>query len=235
VSVGLARFLVASGALHLALFAAWPVPTRTLVPGAAPRGPSLELRLGVASTSAPGTGDATVRPVSRVRASVGPRRPRDRRLAPREARAAGAPRRIVARHPQVARVAEPAYPAYPESARPAPSRPARPAVAARAGGGGASAAQFLRASLLRLLGEHFAYPWIARRRGWEGEVRLALRVGAAGRVSDLRVVKTSGYAILDRAALRSARRIRAVPEAARWLRGRHLDIVVPVEYRLVNG
>lgn len=232
-SVGLTRFLVASGALHLALFAAWPVPRRTLVPGAAPRGPSLELRLGVASTSA--SGNVAVRPVPRARASAESRRPRDRPLAPREVRTSGAPRRIVARHPQVARVAEPAYPAYPESARPAPSRPARPAVAARAGGGGTSAAQFLRTSLLRLLGEHFTYPWIARRRGWEGEVRLALRVGAAGRVSDLRVVKTSGYAILDRAALRSARRIHAVPEAARWLRGRHLDIVVPVEYRLVNG
>ncbi|HEB80823.1 MAG TPA: energy transducer TonB, partial [Chromatiales bacterium] len=120
-------------------------------------------------------------------------------------------------------------------ARPASARPPRPAAASRAGGVDAAAAQFLRASLLHLLGEHFAYPWIARRRGWEGEVRLALRVGAAGRVSDLRVVKTSGYAILDRAALRSARRIRVVPEAARWLRGRHLDIVVPVEYRLVNG
>jgi protein TonB len=225
VSVGLTRFIVASGALHLALFAAWPVPTRTLVPGAAPRGPSLELRLGVVSTS----GNVAVRPVHRARASAGFRRPRDRRLAPREARTTRAPRRIVARHPQVARVAEPVRPA------PAPARPSRPAAAARAGGGGTSAAQFLRTSLLRLLGEHFTYPWIARRRGWEGEVRLALRVGAAGRVSDLRVVKTSGYAILDRAALRSARHIRAVPEAARWLRGRHLDIVVPVEYRLVNG
>ncbi len=227
-SVGLARFIVASGALHLALFAAWPVPTRTLIPGAAPRGPSLELRLGVASAPAPGASDATVRPAHRARASTESHRPRDRRLAPREVRAAGVSHRIVTRHPQqVARVAEPASPA--------PARPARPVAAARAGGGGTSAAQFLRTSLLRLLGEHFTYPWIARRRGWEGEVRLALRVGAAGRVSDLRVVKTSGYAILDRAALRSARRIHAVPEAARWMRGRHLDIVVPVEYRLVNG
>lgn len=228
-SVGLTRFLVASGALHLALFAAWPVPTRTLVPGAAPRGPSLELRLGVVSTS----GNVAVRPVHRARASAESRRPRDRRLAPREVRTSGVSRRIVARHPQVARVAEPAHPAHP--AHPESARPARPAVAARAGGRGTSAAQFLRTSLLRLLGEHFTYPWIARRRGWEGEVRLALRVGAAGRVSDLRVVKTSGYAILDRAALRSARRIHAVPDAARWLHGRHLDIVVPVEYRLVNG
>ena len=224
-NVGLARFIVASGALHLALFAAWPVPTHTLVPGAAPRGPSLELRLGAVSMPAPG--DATGRPAPPVRASVGPRRPRARSLAPREVRTVRAPRRIVARHPQVARVAG--------SARPAPARPSRPAAASRAGGGGMSAAQFLRTSLLRLLGEHFTYPWIARRRGWEGEVRLALRVGAAGRISDLRVVKTSGYAILDRAALRNARRIRVVPEAARWLRGRHLDIVVPVEYRLVNG
>ena len=79
------------------------------------------------------------------------------------------------------------------------------------------------------------YTWIARRRGWKGEVHLAMRVGTAGRVSGLRVVGTSSYPVLDRAALRNARRIRTVSEAARWLRGHAVDIVVPVEYCLVNG
>ncbi len=43
------------------------------------------------------------------------------------------------------------------------------------------------------------YPWLARRMGWEGRVRLALLV-RAHRVQEARLLQSSGHALLDRAA-----------------------------------
>jgi protein TonB len=45
------------------------------------------------------------------------------------------------------------------------------------------------------------YPVIARRRGFQGSVVLEVLVGLNGKVVDLRVAKTSGYPILDKAAI----------------------------------
>ncbi len=45
------------------------------------------------------------------------------------------------------------------------------------------------------------YPKIARRRGYQGSVVLEVLVGQNGKVVDLRVAKTSGYPILDKAAI----------------------------------
>jgi protein TonB len=45
------------------------------------------------------------------------------------------------------------------------------------------------------------YPSTARRRGWEGEVLLLVDVTAQGEVCNVTVSRSSGYRILDRAAL----------------------------------
>lgn len=45
------------------------------------------------------------------------------------------------------------------------------------------------------------YPRIARIRGYQGNVLLDVLVGKNGRVHDLRIHKSSGYPILDRAAI----------------------------------
>ena len=44
------------------------------------------------------------------------------------------------------------------------------------------------------------YPAVARRRGFQGNVDLEVLVGPIGNVLDLRVLSSSGYPILDRAA-----------------------------------
>lgn len=49
------------------------------------------------------------------------------------------------------------------------------------------------------------YPLIARRRGFQGTVVLEVMVDRNGRVGDLKVFKSSGYKVLDRAALASVR------------------------------
>jgi protein TonB len=93
----------------------------------------------------------------------------------------------------------------------------------------------LRDTLHRRIHARFEYPLIARIKGWEGLVTLGLRVEPDGTLTHLRVIATSGYPILDQASLRTLRGIARVPPAADWLRGRHVDLVLPVEYRLTEG
>ena len=53
---------------------------------------------------------------------------------------------------------------------------------------------------------HPEYPAVARSRGYEGMVLLAAEVAADGRVENLTIKKSSGYASLDRSALEAVRR-----------------------------
>jgi protein TonB len=79
------------------------------------------------------------------------------------------------------------------------------------------------------------YPMLARRHGWEGRVQLALRIEPDGHVSHLQLAQSSGYAALDEAALASARRIEVLDDVATRLHGAYLDMVLPIEYRLLGG
>ena len=49
------------------------------------------------------------------------------------------------------------------------------------------------------------YPVEARRRGEEGDVTVELAVDARGRVTDVKVVASCGFAALERAAVAAAR------------------------------
>jgi protein TonB len=89
--------------------------------------------------------------------------------------------------------------------------------------------------LRKLLSANFSYPPLARKRGWEGEVRLGLRLEPDGRVTHIHIVKSSGFAILDKSALNSAQELGLAPAAARWLRGDWFDLILPVRYQLNDG
>jgi protein TonB len=89
----------------------------------------------------------------------------------------------------------------------------------------------LRAALV----PYFAYPMMARRHGWQGQVRVGLRVEADGRLSHVRIAHSSGYRLLDSAALAALNRINTLPKVADWLDGRHFDMVLPIDYRLIDG
>lgn len=76
------------------------------------------------------------------------------------------------------------------------------------------------------------YPRYARERRWEGRVTVHLEFGADGRVTDIRVEKSSGHAILDESAhdmLRKAQLETPVPPA---LRGRPFAVDAVVVYQL---
>jgi len=96
------------------------------------------------------------------------------------------------------------------------------------------AREHLRESILRLVSSRFHYPVLARRKGMQGIVRLQVRIETDGRITRLQVQQTSGYPLLDQAALQSLQ-LASVPDAPRWMNGQAIDIIIPVEYRLVGG
>ena len=114
---------------------------------------------------------------------------------------------------------------------------ANPSPAVQAASSGLSRedqSRHLRASVMEFITGQLNYPAIARSKGWQGVVKLELLIESDGHISDLHIEETSGYALLDKAALDSLQ-LAHVPDAAQWLDGKAVSIIVPVEYRLVDG
>jgi TonB family protein len=99
--------------------------------------------------------------------------------------------------------------------------------------------QRLGARIQKQLGMKLAfnrhYPGMAIRNAWEGQVRLGIRVLANGNLTNIHVINSSGYRILDKAAVKSVRHIAALPEAGPWLQGQSIDVILPVIYKLIDS
>lgn len=93
----------------------------------------------------------------------------------------------------------------------------------------------LRAMLQAAFEAQFVYPPLARRHGWQGRVHLALRIEADGRLRELRVLRSSGYAVLDQDALQTLARVNQLRQSHAWLDDRPVDIELPVVYRLIES
>ncbi|MEH6472713.1 MAG: TonB family protein [Halopseudomonas sp.] len=90
--------------------------------------------------------------------------------------------------------------------------------------------------LLYAFEQYFSYPLKARRKGWQGEVLLAVVVARNGEVSKVQLLSSSGYKTLDRAAIKSMNKVGKI-DPTRWqlsLVDQPLQIEVPVAYQLVN-
>jgi protein TonB len=94
-------------------------------------------------------------------------------------------------------------------------------------------ASLLRADLEQAFALHFRYPRLAIKRGWQGEVRLGLRIEANGHLSQVRILQGSGYGLLDKAAMKSLNKVETLPNAIALLNGRSLDLILPVKYQLL--
>lgn len=94
-------------------------------------------------------------------------------------------------------------------------------------------ASLLRNELHQAFRLQFYYPRLAVKRGWQGEVRLGLKIAANGMLEDIRIMHSSGYSVLDRAALESMAKVEHLPAAGTLLNGQSLALELPVQYRLL--
>ena len=89
-----------------------------------------------------------------------------------------------------------------------------------------------RRRLAELLARHQEYPRIAALRGWEGEVRLRLKVARRGNLLGVQVDRSSGYAVLDQHALAMLEALAGLPPLPDALEGNEIQVVVPIHYKL---
>ncbi len=82
--------------------------------------------------------------------------------------------------------------------------------------------------LQQAIAAHFTYPLLARQRNWQGEVVLEFRLERDGRISSVRVARSSGYSLLDHAALNALAQVGRISE----IMPRSLSVEFPVIYRL---
>jgi protein TonB len=75
------------------------------------------------------------------------------------------------------------------------------------------------------------YPDIARRNGWQGLCMVRVQVGADGRAGGVSVARSSGYGILDQAALSAVRKWQFSPRLVRGT-ATASTVEVPVNFSL---
>jgi TonB family protein len=93
----------------------------------------------------------------------------------------------------------------------------------------------IRATLRHAFLPYFSYPKLARVKGWQGTVELTVSIDAQGKLTAARIVRSSGYGVLDHAALTSIRHVKLLPDAVQWLDNHGLEINFPVIYQLVDS
>jgi protein TonB len=90
----------------------------------------------------------------------------------------------------------------------------------------------------RYLAEHFAYirdiieknltyPPLAERNGWTGTVIVFFNVQKDGRVKDIRIIKSSGYTILDENVIETIRKVQPFPKPPT-----SIDVKIPLSFGL---
>lgn len=100
------------------------------------------------------------------------------------------------------------------------------------GGESKSASAHIRGKLRTNLARYFSYPAIARRRGWQGHVQIGFRLQPDGKLTDIYIARSSGYRLLDKSAIKALRQVEPLAEAATLLKGKSIDMELPVIYKL---
>ncbi len=249
--------LLLSGMLHLWLLEGWPRPEQA--PQLAGQ-QQLRISLQAARMSAPASppAEANAQPGTTV-VTAGPARPAPEKIAPPAAPAVKRSHPTAA--PRLRPAAQAGNEAPPVLRRRSPptdtavaARPVEPAPAAQAVQPAAEAAAETGAAMpletaakvapgtpsapLYLAEPSFSeppqapvYPRQARHRGQQGEVLLAVWIDAAGAVAQVRVLHSSRFPLLDRAALQAVTRWRFTP-ARQDGRAVASYVKIPVRFRL---
>ncbi|MCC6048293.1 MAG: energy transducer TonB [Thermodesulfobacterium sp.] len=83
----------------------------------------------------------------------------------------------------------------------------------------------------KLVREHLEYPYLARRMGWEGEVLLFFRLTPTGEIEELKVLKSSGFEVLDKSAVNAVKRA-----SKHFPRPKQIVLIkLPIQFKLEGG
>ncbi|MDP2883024.1 MAG: TonB family protein [Azonexus sp.] len=89
-----------------------------------------------------------------------------------------------------------------------------------------------RQRLGELFARHQEYPRVAALRGWEGEVRVRLRVARKGNLLGVAVDRSSGFDVLDQHALAMLEALASLPPLPEALEANEIQVIVPISYKL---
>lgn len=112
---------------------------------------------------------------------------------------------------------------------------ARPAVVDTAAASQRAQSELLagyRRQLAELFARHQEYPRLAAMRGWEGEVRVRLKVARKGSLLHVQLDQSSGFEVLDRHALAMLGELPGLPALPEALVPDEIQVVVPIHYKL---
>jgi periplasmic protein TonB len=85
------------------------------------------------------------------------------------------------------------------------------------------------------LSRTLSYPPLARERGWQGTVLLSVAVAPDGALRGTRLLRSSGYALLDAVSLDCLRRIHALPRLSGWRHADPIEVILPIRFRLADN
>ena len=80
---------------------------------------------------------------------------------------------------------------------------------------------------------HPAYPLIARKKGWEGRVLIQAEIDREGNVSEIKVLESSGFKVLDNASLETLKKWKFTPAK---IGNKFVDdtLNIPVKFLITN-
>ena len=84
------------------------------------------------------------------------------------------------------------------------------------------------------LSNNFNYPRIAQLHNWQGKVVLTFHITTKGDIANIQLNQSSGYAILDDAAISALSKIGKLPLLANSIKT-DMEIQLPVLYQLTQG
>jgi protein TonB len=131
--------------------------------------------------------------------------------------------------PQVAVLPPPPREIEQEAAKRQEPRPPSPATSAPKPSN-SSAVQTWQKQVSALIERHLRYPAAAQRRGEKGDVQVSFGLDRQGQVTDSRIARSSGNALLDEEALAVLRRVQSFPAPPRDLPGDRVGVALPVRF-----
>lgn len=162
----------------------------------------------------PDTARAEQRPVPRLTRTAGP---------------ANAPAPVVSAPAAIE--ASPSSVAAPAAVAQAAEAPRQPVTNAAVPSQGEVLAGY-RQRLTELFARAHEYPRVAAMRGWEGEVRLRLKVARKGNLLGVHLDRSSGFDVLDQDALALLESHGNLPPLPEALEGNEIQVIVPINYKL---